>query len=542
MSGKQAQKKIRGRKRAQRPSVALPRQLGTVDPDQLWAMIVAAGASPALRHRWLSVAHLLAAALHSTGRGTRPIAAAKLPRLLRACREDSPQLTWMEDFVAADPRQRVLVRLGDDVVRLFPGNIERPVADVDRALLVADAVDDTLVAELGFGVRDLITASLRYTDHAIAVLAPAWPGRGLAEEPRVTLTDAEVAAAAELVSSGTPAVLSSHEAMARALNWATCDAAELRYEQGHPQSPFGRFLRVRRAGHADRPDWLPLAFLPEITGHGVVELARHAVRPLTEQRFARLGAAEVRRALWRFGDVVLGPGDEPEGVRVADDAVQWVLMCGGTKALLVQVVTALDAGALRFDGQSAAQAVVRDAAAAPNDPIGVPMAGGTLSLHPGTEVVPLLVVVTAAHVVAPARRGMMAVSMDDLRWIARTASADTDLFMFCRDMARPDLPDYHGWEAIDTWEWWRANGKSFFRGGLNPSFISIAPHAGDAEWNRSADFADIEQAMATLGLPALRDCDALDRQSSGAALAGWWDSPHSGAALPPTGAARGAVS
>lgn len=523
MSGKRAYKKNRSGAPQQRKRAALRRQLAQTDPDQLWTLVVAAGASPGVRHRWNSVGHLLHAAIRGDARGTRPVAASHLRRLLKACRDDSPQLRFLEDFVAWDPRERVLVRLQDDVVRLFPGNIERPVADVDRALLVADAIDDALRADLGFGVHDLLTASLRYTDHAIEIFAPAWPTGPIPDDRSATLTDAEVAAAAELIALSTPNMLTESESMARALEWATCDAAELPYEQGDPHGPFGRFLRVRRTGPHGQADWLPLACLPEITGYGVVELARRASGlPEADQRFAQLAAAQVRQALWRFSDHVLGSDDGPEGPKVAGDAVQWVVMCGSTKALLVQLVAGLDARRLSVGGETTAHAVVRAAASAPGAPIRVPMAGGTLQLHPGTEVVPLLVVATAAHVAAPARRGMMAVSLDDLRWIASTADADTDLFLFCRDMARPDLPHYHGWEAINTWEWWRANGKIFFGGGRGPSSIYVAPHASEAEWKRSADLSDVEQALATLGLPALRDMDVVDRQSSGAALLGRW--------------------
>lgn len=531
----------RAKGRRQRKTSDLRRQLTKYDPDQLWAVIVAAGASPGVRHRWASVGHLLHNAIRSETGGTRPVVASNLPRLVKACREDAPQLRFLEDFVASDPRERVLVRFGDDVLRLFPGNIERPVADTDRALLVADAVDSALLAELGFGVRDLLAASLRYTDHAIRVLAPTWPTGATPGDRSVTLTDTEVAAATKLISLDAPDMLSESPESMRALEWATCDADELPYEQGHPQSPFGRFLRVRRMGHRERVDWLPLAFLPEITGYGVVELARRAAgMPSTDQRFARLAAAQVRQALWRFNDHVLGPDDGPEGPAVAGDAIQWVAMCGTTKALLVQMVTELDTDNLVFGGTTTAQAVARAAAADPDAPILVPMAGGTLQLHPGTEVVPLLVIATAAHIAAPAQQRMMAVSLDDLRWMASTADADTDLFLFCRDMARPDLPQYHGWEAINTWEWWRANGKTFFGGGRSPTFISVAPHAGEAEWSRAALLSDIEQALATLRLPALRDSDAVHHQSSGAALVCRWAPSDARAAHQDSDEAQGA--
>lgn len=52
--------------------------------------------------------------------------------------------------------------------------MERPVADVDRALLVADADDDVLVARFGFGVRHVLEVSLRYSDGALQAMALSW--------------------------------------------------------------------------------------------------------------------------------------------------------------------------------------------------------------------------------------------------------------------------------------------------------------------------------------------------------------------------------
>lgn len=284
-----------------------------------------------------------------------------------------------------------------------------------------------------------------------------------------------------------------------------------------PQSQFDRFLRVRRSGSQCRADWLPLAFLPEITGAGVSQLARlMADSGETTHRFAQLAAAQVRQALWRFSPRLFGPDDSTDGPAVTPrNAVQWVVKFGPNRALLVQLVARPHTGGLQFTGTPAALAVVEAATTNPTEPIRVPMAGQTLQLEPGTEVVPLLVVATPAHIAAPRRPGMMAMSLDDLRWMAASAEADIDLFTFCRDMARSDLPDYFGWEAIDTWEWWRANRKIFFGGGQAPTFIVVEPHGGQAEWTRAAELAEVEDALVTLRLPPLRDIDGVDRSSSG---------------------------
>jgi hypothetical protein len=85
----------------------------------------------------------------------------------------------LEDFVPENPRDVVLVRVGQDVVRLFPGQVERPVADVDRALLASSAVDDLLFGHRGFGVYDVLEVVLGYTDEAIKILAAARPSASM---------------------------------------------------------------------------------------------------------------------------------------------------------------------------------------------------------------------------------------------------------------------------------------------------------------------------------------------------------------------------
>lgn len=149
--------------------------------------------------------------------GSRTVAAEHLQRLLRACKDDDLRLSTLEDFLPADPRERVVVSLGDDVVRLFPGSVERPVADVDRALLVSAAVDDALVSRLRFGIRHLVEVALRYADQAIQVMAPSWPEGDLPGSGPVIFTAQEVAAAGDLVARGTPRALSDSPELARAL-------------------------------------------------------------------------------------------------------------------------------------------------------------------------------------------------------------------------------------------------------------------------------------------------------------------------------------
>jgi hypothetical protein len=53
----------------------------------------------------------------------------------------------LEDFIPLDLRLEIVVRRGTALLRLFPGSIERPVADVERTVLLADAVDKVLLPQ-----------------------------------------------------------------------------------------------------------------------------------------------------------------------------------------------------------------------------------------------------------------------------------------------------------------------------------------------------------------------------------------------------------
>lgn len=435
----------------------------------------------------------------------------------------------LEDFLPKDPRDVVLTRVDDVVLRLFPGCVERPIADVERALLVADATDNVLIARLGFGVRDLLMATLTFIDCATNAMASAWPADTLPGDGPVELSAAELDAAAGLAAATTSASLGFTPQQERALAWATTVAAEVPYEPNHAQSPFGRFLRVTRHGHEQPASWMPLSHIPEILSFAVAALAGTvATVPEVRRAFARAAAGAARRALWRFSSTVLGTPDLPSGPAVLPgNHIQWVATLGPGRAVLVQLVSELRTTRLPFEDVPAALRIAREAhASPPGTPIRVPTAVGAITLDPNAEVVPLLVVANAGHIAVPQHPGLPAMSLDDLRWAATSTDTDSDLFLFCRDLARPDRPNLLGWEAIDAWEWWRHNGKTLFAGGQRPTAMMIAPHGGDAEWDHRRNFAPLEQGLTTLDLPGLADIDGVDHGRTGPPVAYQWVDPQ----------------
>ncbi len=529
----------RGRRGGRTLPQGLDRRVAACSLGSLLTLATAAGASPTVRHRWASVGHLTARSLALAERCSKAVAPAALEPLLAGARRDDPRLGSLEDFLPNDPRSVVLARRGDRLVRLFPGSVERPVADVERADMVAAAIDDFLIPRLGFGVRDYVDTGLLYLDHAIGCLRSAWPDddddvAGLSAPPRIS--EAEYAAAAALALQPPPPGIAGSARRAAALRFATSPADTLPYEPEHPNSVFDRYFAVSLppAAWPELPRaesgggglwWLPPAFIPDALGYGVTVLARKAAGDADcARRFAQLAARRARRALWRFGDL-LGPDDDESGPVVSPgNVVQWVSLLGEARAVLVQLVASLSSTRLPFDEEPVAFKIGREARGS-REPIRVPMPGGVLTLDSRTEVIPLLVSAAAGHGAVRQFPGAAAMSLDDLTWAAQTADADSDLFMFCRELAAPDRPQIFGWEAINLWEWWRSNDKTFFGGGIAPHLMQIEPHWGNAEWKRASDQAPLERALLATGLPPTAAFDVVERTGNGPPSVFAWGEP-----------------
>lgn len=512
-----------GKRRGATPPQPLGRRLAGLSRDHLLALTSAAGASPAVRHRWTSVGHLFHLARRLPPTGGRGVTAEMLPGLLAACLRDQPVLQTLEDFVPPDPRDVVYSRWDGQLLRLFPGSQERPVADVERWRMISLAVDGVIRPDLRFGVEDLVSVALRHIDASIAAYSSAWPAAELPGDGPPYVTEAELAVAHTLRAA---TVETLTEPQAAALAWATTGLNDAPYRPDHPQSAFGPYLRIRlrTAAGDDTPVWLPLCFVPETVEYGVRLLASQAsASPAAAHAWTQIAADRTRRALWRFSSRIIGPPDRATGPTVSpEDAVQWVATLGPARAVLVQVVSTLDVQDVSFPNEPAAVRVCDAARANPDDPIAVPMPGGQLTLDPRTEVVPLVVIAAPSHVMAPQWPTGAGMALEDLTWAAATADEDSDLFLYCREMTKPSVGNIFGWEAINYWEVWRSQGKTFFSGAVAPTFMMITPHHGEAEWNRHRDLADLDKALAALNLPAIATSDGLDTSDHGPSAVYTW--------------------
>jgi len=134
-----------GKARENRKRDALRRYVGQLDSESLWLLLVAAGASPAVRHKWVRVGHLVELACKTTGVSGKPADPHLLHDLLERAAESIGSIDMYEDYLPEDPRDDVRVRISDCPLRIGPGDVERPVADIDRALIVSKAIDQLLI-------------------------------------------------------------------------------------------------------------------------------------------------------------------------------------------------------------------------------------------------------------------------------------------------------------------------------------------------------------------------------------------------------------
>ncbi|WP_160479578.1 hypothetical protein [Clavibacter michiganensis] len=483
--------------------VPLAAAMRAFDNTALWTLVIAGGASPLLRERWPTMGQLAYLASTATSTGSKPTSPSLLSSLMDSVTIEYPSVVRSEDFTPKDPRDEVRARVGDLTYRLFSGLIERPVADIDRALLVADSVDSEVIKHHGFGIRTIVEICLSYTDWAVSRLAPTWPSRETDEEP-FELTIEELDAARALVDFGTPPHLVNTKAKQRALEWMTCSALDIPYDAHHAKSAFGRFVRVIPVGSTE-PQWMPLAFIPESMAFAIADLLESTpLSPEMHFQFAQNSAAMVRNCLWSFTDAVIGSPEMTSGPAVSpSNVVQWAIPVREDLILLIQITSSLNADLMPFPDEPVVLTIARSLPR--NEPTEVPFAGGGITLPPGTRAIPIVVFSTPDHIMALQAEGLLSMSLDDLRWIAATAEGKLDLLNFSQDMSDPDRPRTMGFETIDYWEMWKANGKTLFSGGRKPSFVVIAPHWGDAEWDRAAALCELENALAVLQFHGLRD-------------------------------------
>jgi len=495
----------------------LARSLNIFDADELWVHLFAAASSPSARHRSASVGSALAAALRA--RSVAPTGQSNpLPQIQEIVDQaaQASGINYMqEDFIPKDPSECLVVRVGDALRHSLPGFTERPIADLTRALRLAEALDPFLLKKHGFGLSNVIRVAYDWGDTATTALMCSFvPAPNLQLGDKVEVPTGEVQAAVSLTSREPLMTGELTEADAAALEWMTASSDNAKFDALSPTSPFGRYLRYRTAGLPDR--WLPPTYVAEIVGAAVSELVSTVDRTSgarTAMRTSSLSAT--RKALWRFTRSLYGTADGEGSVPLTGEDIQWVLPVDANTAVAVSIVQTQD---MLPQSQTFGSERLAKNAAGSSGPITVKLAGGgSVTLPPNTEIVPLVVFSGPAHLAVPQRRFSARMALEDLTWIAETAEDADDLYLFCRDLSDPNFSSTFGWEVINYWEPWRSNGKSFFVGGVTPSFFYFEAHAGDAEWERAAKLSQLEEALHAVALPPLRHSQVAEVSSAGVA-------------------------
>ncbi|MGO4534935.1 hypothetical protein [Leifsonia sp. 2MCAF36] len=421
-----------------------------------------------------------------------------------------------------DPRDIVRFTLGDRTYRLAGGNVERPIANLERLLTLAAAADEVLIPTIGFGMQDLAEVVLTHVDAELERASFVESERSFHPgDSDVALSAGEI-----LEEEREPQWHGRHK---RALSWITVAASALRYRPASGESTFGSAMRVVLTGE-DTPRWMPLELLPEALASAASELAEAAAikDSHVRKRFAQLSAARARRRLWRFSPVIIGPPDhEGRPVVAQKNTAQWAVPSGNRDLLALQIVSPFF-----DDGIGDGPPAVLDAALADRadeDGLSLPLVGGEVLVEPGQQVIPILVAAGTNHLIYMGPPGCFNTTMEDLDWMALSAGSESDLRHFAEEMRLQDPSRIFGLETINVWDWWLNNGGALHRGGQFPAVMYFEAHRGAVEWERARRLSGYEEALLKLDLPPIRDWDIIeDQENAPVVLAAWRQVESSG--------------
>ena len=484
----------RERKQQEKRKAALLQKLDRFDAESLLELLRVAASSPTARHRMASISLLIDVVLMTPPTGSEHAKPSDLHELVVGAHEFEPRLMTLEDYIPLNPRDHVVVRLGGETYRVFPGARERPIADLIRSKQLAAIIDPVIVDRLGFGLEDLLELVCRYTNHVMSALEDQWSTAEITQiDDPIHITQVELDEAGTLPGINTFVDRCRDTDRARkALQWATSEVGRLRFDPSDGNASWGPVLAVHRSGGL----WtFPLPFLADALAAATSHLAQEALRLDANLDTAHASFAEklVLRHLKRWAvSVVPHPNITSLG------KVSAIAFWGEKHVMVVDVVGSLRSDRMPGLLQSSYEKLVRIGPGT-----SLTLAGRRLRIPNDCEVVRLFITAGTAHAMTPALPGCVAMTLEDFRWITETADDDADLFFFCREMAaRPGVERVISFETANVWEYWRSNDKALHRtaGGLS---MMIAPHQIDSEWDKYAELAPLEELLAAFELPPL---------------------------------------
>lgn len=472
------------------------------DRDSILTLVGAALCSPTAAHQVAALNNIRSLVLSSaTGRGTQRATSAQLPIFVAAAHRSEPGLSSLTDSIPKDPRPSVMFRHHDQLFRVHPEDMERPIAVLAKAEFIAETIDPVLIETIGFGLSDYLDVALTYMDCSVRELALAWSD-GPPSDPRALgrVTEEEVAAyralrAPEDLIDECP----QRDRAQLALEWATRPANDVADLTSDPLYRFGAALAIRTSDGLIVPE-APSQCCAALD-HASLELARIAVAAHAELEDAFFSAAcdvvarRLRRLSFPMRPQVIGPGT----------ARATILMSVAEKTFVaVEVVPSLDATrtnlsppARRLEQLQPGQQVTSR---------GIPFA-----IPQDARIARLIVAVSPTHSIIPSGHGVAGMSLEDLDWItAELADEPDDFWWFVRDLAdQLGIGRLMGFETINVFEHWRQN-RSLLTTGVQHDLVMIEPHQGDAEYWQAAERLPIEEALLACGLPAIRHYDLFE--------------------------------
>lgn len=451
--------------------------------------------SPSATHRSPALAYVLAAVLRNRSDGTRRALPEDLAGLVESAHTSEPRLWAVTDSIPLDPRRDVRTRWRQELFRIHPGMLERPVATVRKAGIVSSAIDQGLHEFQGFGLSDVVEVLLRYADETTTMFAPLWQG-DLAANPtdRPIVTAEEVAACAGLpdladyISS-----CSDPNAAQRAVEWLTKPVRQVEVDPVAADSWFGTVMRV--SGTPFGTVTLPAPLVPEIIDAAAGALAAKAAGFGGDcgRSFQAAAFETVGRALERLGMGLVSHPRLPDGghlhslVRFADRTF-----------LAVDVLTTLT-GKIEPTLENRYKRLCR---LAPNMTVAT-TSGDTMVIPEDARLGRLLVIAHPQHVAILGEGGAI-MTLEDVDWITDRVREEPDAFFrFCSDLAEPPgVGELLTFETINLFEHWWENGQSLHRAGVDFQFMTVEFHRGAAEWDKAAAELPLEQAFMSLNLPS----------------------------------------
>ena len=328
-----------------------------------------------------------------------------------------------------------------------------------------------------------------------SVLAPTWSTR--AENPKAPprINSQELEAAETLLSlSEQVTACRNPDRAQRALQFLSEQPEHLPFNPTGGAACFGAMIAVQ--GRHERFVPLPAGLLIDSLSEMGGVLAEKACQfdPDLEDRWQYKMERGVAYMLAGSGHPVVRP------VRVSKDGpAHWVVIYSPSQVVAVDVVAGLRPSTLMERMEMGIESLDRiaseaDLIAEVEPPIASHATVMTAQIiaHPG-----MAIALPLGNHAATNLRGFS--------WIVRTAARyPIDLWYFLSGLAKlRSGTELFSTDMFDTWEIWRAWGKSFDIGSLPLAGMLIPPDGGESTWEAAAESASVERALMTLGLPQL---------------------------------------